>query len=205
MTTYLFVVDTDSFAGNFERQMCAFMTGQIGECGVGAEQAKLFVDSASDALVERMEALIGMEPDDNGCWRPAKIYPNPSWFNNGRGGHYRKDDPTAPNRAQIDYDEDVKETADRKLRIYEDADYAERQAVGFMQENYGKPYNEYPAFMSVAIVLNEAPTAEDISVMKQRATEFAAGYLNFEGKPAPVTIEGFRLVEERVVVDARSV
>jgi hypothetical protein len=32
---WLFIVDTDSYAGNFERCMCAYMTGQIGECEVG--------------------------------------------------------------------------------------------------------------------------------------------------------------------------
>ena len=28
---YLFVIDTDSYAGNFEREMCAYLTNQIGE------------------------------------------------------------------------------------------------------------------------------------------------------------------------------
>ncbi len=31
---YLFVIDTDTYAGNFEREMCAYVTGQIGECEV---------------------------------------------------------------------------------------------------------------------------------------------------------------------------
>ena len=38
---YLFVIDTDIYAGNFERQMCAYITGQIGECEVGKENAEL--------------------------------------------------------------------------------------------------------------------------------------------------------------------
>ena len=36
---YGFIVDTDSYAGNFEREMCAYMTGHIGECSVGEEYA----------------------------------------------------------------------------------------------------------------------------------------------------------------------
>jgi len=26
---YIFVIDTDSYAGNFERDMCAFLTGRV--------------------------------------------------------------------------------------------------------------------------------------------------------------------------------
>ena len=36
---YLFVIDTDSYSGNFEREMCAYCTGQIGDCEVGIEHA----------------------------------------------------------------------------------------------------------------------------------------------------------------------
>ncbi len=36
---YLFVVDTNKYAGNFERDMCAHMTGVVGESEVGEESA----------------------------------------------------------------------------------------------------------------------------------------------------------------------
>ncbi len=36
---YLFVIDTDTYAGSFEREICAYVTGQIGECEVGKEEA----------------------------------------------------------------------------------------------------------------------------------------------------------------------
>ena len=32
-----FIIDTDQYAGNFERELCAWTTGQIGECEVGKE------------------------------------------------------------------------------------------------------------------------------------------------------------------------
>jgi hypothetical protein len=31
------IIDTDSYSGNFEREMCAFITGQVGESEVGSE------------------------------------------------------------------------------------------------------------------------------------------------------------------------
>lgn len=36
--SYSIVVETDSYAGNFEREMCAFMTGHIGECEAGLKE-----------------------------------------------------------------------------------------------------------------------------------------------------------------------
>jgi len=91
-----FVIDTDSFAGNYERPLCAFMTGQIGECGVGKSQQAIFELETTVEQQEEMEELIGTEPDDHGCCRPARIWPNPAWFNDGSGGHFRVDDPAAP-------------------------------------------------------------------------------------------------------------
>ena len=33
------IIDTNSYSGNFEREMCAYVTGQYGECGVGKDLA----------------------------------------------------------------------------------------------------------------------------------------------------------------------
>jgi hypothetical protein len=60
-----FKVKTDSYAGNFEREMCAYMTGQLGECGVGDE----FVDMNISNLFSNIKDL----PDDHGCYRPVAL------------------------------------------------------------------------------------------------------------------------------------
>ena len=78
---YLFVIDTDSYAGNFEREMCAFMTGRIGECEVGQRTANEFVDEFG----EKFEDKIYDAPDDHGCCRPATCYPTPGFSNLGGG------------------------------------------------------------------------------------------------------------------------
>jgi hypothetical protein len=44
---YIFVVDTEEYAGNFEREMCAYATGMTGECGVGYEGAKQYAEDMS--------------------------------------------------------------------------------------------------------------------------------------------------------------
>ena len=81
---YLFVIDTDVYAGNFERYMCAYVTGQIGECGVGEENAKLAKQEIPEAVAQ-LEDLIENVPDENGCARPVSIFPNPRYGNDGHG------------------------------------------------------------------------------------------------------------------------
>lgn len=60
-----FKIKTDSYAGNFEREMCAYVTGQIGECEVGEE----FVDDNIRNLFSNVMDL----PDDHGCYRPVSL------------------------------------------------------------------------------------------------------------------------------------
>jgi len=66
MADYAILIKTDSYAGNFEREMCAHVTGHIGECGVGDE----YVD---ESLTEKFDGYVTQEPDDNGCYRPAAL------------------------------------------------------------------------------------------------------------------------------------
>lgn len=72
----IFVIDTDAYAGNFERQMVAYITGQLGECGVGDEYSRMFLDAYPE-LEKGMEDLVVSVPDEHGCWRPASIYRSP--------------------------------------------------------------------------------------------------------------------------------
>lgn len=42
--------------------------------------------------------LIWSVPDDHGCRRPASIYPNPLWWNDGKGEHYEHAKRQAPEK-----------------------------------------------------------------------------------------------------------
>ena len=206
MTTYYFVVDTESYAGNFEREMCAFMTGQVGECGVGQKAAAIFEEDCGEDLLEEMEDLIGAENDDRGCCRPAKIYPTPGWFNNGVGGHYKENDPGVMKRAQEEHDVEVQRYADNTIRkVYADQDYADKEADEHIKEGVGRPITKHPAYMSVAICLNREPTAEEIIFLKGRAKIFGASHMGYNDKPAPIAITSFRLVVEQTVADAKTI
>jgi hypothetical protein len=66
MTDFAVVIETDSYAGNFEREMCAYVTGHIGECEVGDEFVDQETESLFDGYIERI-------PDENGCYRPVSL------------------------------------------------------------------------------------------------------------------------------------
>lgn len=69
---FVLVIKTDSYAGNFEREMCGYMTGQVGECGVGDDSAVLFI--AENHKNYEFEDLVTQFPDEHGCHRPATIW-----------------------------------------------------------------------------------------------------------------------------------
>jgi len=64
--SYQLVVKTNCYAGNFEREMCAYMTGQIGDCEVGGKFVK-------EEIKEKFEDKISGEVDDNGTFRPVAL------------------------------------------------------------------------------------------------------------------------------------
>lgn len=125
MSYYILVVDTEQYSGNFEREIGAYLTGQVGECGVGQE----FVSKYSQEIknLKWWEKNIYQKADEDGCYRPVEIYPTEGWLNNGMGTCFKKTD----------------------------------------QDDKG-----YPAYLSVAVFMNEKPTEEVIDEFIQRAKNF---------------------------------
>lgn len=68
---YVFIIDTDQYSGNFERELCAFLTGSVGECGVGDGEQALFKENGQ---FQDLADKTSFQPDDNGCSRPATIW-----------------------------------------------------------------------------------------------------------------------------------
>lgn len=115
----LLVIHTNFYAGNFERQMAAFITGEVGECEVGKEYFN------SDYDYSMFKGIVKHIPDDHFVFRPVTIYPNPAYRNNGLGYHYRLDDP------------DGLLTALKKYKEYRLRDHIKQI------EDYSKVINDY--------------------------------------------------------------
>ena len=77
MSKWIFVIDTDSYAGNFERDLCAYITGVIGDCGVGKEMAELYCKDTGEEESRFLE-LLKQTCDGGPCYRPCDIYKSPN-------------------------------------------------------------------------------------------------------------------------------
>ena len=74
---HLFIIDTDTYAGNFWRELCAFVTGQVSECGVGEEAASHTRGEIGNEILAWFSENVVRETDDSGCARPVKIWTTP--------------------------------------------------------------------------------------------------------------------------------
>ena len=174
-----FVIDTDEYAGNFEREMCAYVTSVTGDCNVGDEVSLEFMKEIPVHALQWFDQHIKQMADEHGCFRPVSIWPTPGWFNSGMGGEYREN--ADPATVKADHAKAVKE-------------YEEQHKTHLGDKGPGK----YPAYLSVAIFVDQQPPDTVAAVMRQRAIEYAkkpkGRIANFrDGKPIHVT--GFRLIQ----------
>ena len=68
---YILLIKTDKYTGNFERKLCAYCTGVIGDCGVGEREADDFIAKHGD--MNSIEELVLQKADEHACWRPVSV------------------------------------------------------------------------------------------------------------------------------------
>lgn len=80
MKEYDLVIDTNLYAGNFEREMCGYVTGVWDEDTHGGDQAAVFHQEVSgDPFAE----IVELRPDDDHGWmKPEAIAQTPPKFHN---------------------------------------------------------------------------------------------------------------------------
>lgn len=83
--TYGVVIYTNKYAGNFEREMCAYCTGYIGECEVGDNKAEEYFEEYGGKKSQYSDSHYHLDTDvfcdaienvsdDRGCYRPVSIW-----------------------------------------------------------------------------------------------------------------------------------
>ena len=214
---YIFVIDTEQYAGNFERDLCAYCTGEIGDCGRGDRYAKLFAQEVPEATNPFGCGSLDHRPDDsdNPCLRPCAIWPTPGWYNTGLGGHFR-DDPANDDialaqcsAAAVKYEEDViaqvernrslspeekikthwtDATIDKQVTSHKDK-IEKIKAITFLVK--------HPAYLSIAIFFYEKPNEAQVAMIKSRALRFSEARKQYghSWECDPITITGFRLID----------
>lgn len=218
---YVFVIDTEQYAGNFERALCAYVTGHAGECGVGLPESEEFGTDKQSAGLTGSVIYVGSviyEPDDHGCCRPCDIWPTPGWFNNGHANF--RNGAAGQKRALASYKAATKKEA--KVRIKEvsriekilragekhgcwtwatceEARRLHNKTIEKAEQHLTSP--RFPAYMSVGIFFDQAPSSTAISTMKARAAGFNARRCR-DQYSEDITITGFRLIERQTVKKA---
>lgn len=209
------VIDTDQYAGNFERQMCAYLTGQSGDCGAGREIALVAQDEIEH--LDWWKRHIVQVPNEHGTKRPVAIHPTPGYFNNGMGGHYL-DVPEVYGRAKEDLIAAlIKYQAPHRQRVQDRLDAGnfeeerpgawtkaacERQLADYettIQRATDRELQRHPAFLSVAIFVDVFPPQEVLQEMRERLDVFVGRLATSSGHGAEsgtkIVVTGVRLLE----------
>lgn len=63
---YRLIIDTDSYSGNFEREITAYVFGLLGESEVGEEYVEFYKKETGDAEGDKYYEIIEMVYDDHG-------------------------------------------------------------------------------------------------------------------------------------------
>lgn len=195
---YGIIIDTDMYAGNFERDLTAYCTGTVGECGVGDDYAELFKeDNISKELIKEIQDKIDHVADEHGCYRPCEIYPSIHTVNNGLGFSYNPNDELACLEAMVkNVLSDVKdkmEWSERKIQYVRDKaanwtyEAAHRETINSLkainQNITGLLKNgpaKYPSYESVIIYFSEPISNDLLELIKTRAIKFTEVHLQKE-------------------------
>ncbi len=207
---YLFIIDTDAYAGNFEREMTAYCTGQYGDCEVGLEIGSSF-EKEFPKEFEEFESIIGSKEDES-CYRPCEIYPTPGRYNNGSGSHFDNDDSTLveAKAKSIEYAEKyylplIEKAKDKISKGIQVEDWT-REIVRYksnIENARTSAVVKYPAYESVAIFFETKPSTELIEFMKKRAIEYSK--TPSSRWVQPFNIKGFRMVKEETITTEISI
>lgn len=196
---WIFVIDTDKYAGNFEREITAYITGVIGECGVGDKLAALFLEENPDMInpdyskESILTEYISQKPDEHGCRRPCTVWSTPGWFNSGAGQFWREDD----------YD-DVEVT---EALLATNTKYEEKFGREITEEMLQKwrDWTKHSAYLSVGIFFYKKPPPELLEFLMKRAKKFVTErppctFWDYRGKDDVLAIENFRFLEKQTTI-----
>jgi hypothetical protein len=197
---FLFVVDTDSYSGNFERELVGYMTGADNGTR-GDEEADEFKRDFPKESKEFQQII--METFEEGYPSVANIYPTPGRFNHGMGEFFNDDEDMEVVRQSY-----IRKVDEYYLPHLQKAEQAiqkgfvewEKDAQGYrtkMQEARTQTIKKYPACESVAVAFSEKLSEPQIALMKNRAQEYSAKTKRF-------SITGFRLIENKKVTQSIS-
>jgi hypothetical protein len=195
-TTYILVIDTDAYAGNFERQIAGYTTGVFDEeRGHGDSEARLAKEEYPEITRSLIAKSTTVSHEEYGQVSNT-IRATPGRLNNGMGFGYNADDAQASADAKARAKKSAEEYQaphiaqyERRLREQDftngwDKEGCERSIASAqaMIATAGDHVG-YPCYESVAMFFREPLTPEEIAFVRERAVEFSQKKRQFGGGP----------------------
>ena len=210
---YLLIIDTDKYAGNFERQLTAFCTGADDGSHGEPEGNDFRYWLEDEEKTSKWEKLVtSCNDEDIGYPRVCTIWPTTGRYNNGSGFHYDAGaDETEPRakakESAINYFTPLIKVCEDRLDnedFQEDnggrgwtKEVSERTIAGYLESiaKAGTGSVQYPAYESVAIFLSEKPTEADMAIFVERLREFSENMMHFGKRTGKkLTIKAVKLL-----------
>lgn len=185
-----FIVDTDSYTGNFERELCAYITGHVGFSGVGLPESEIYLRSYN-----KLPNLVYIPDEDNSyILNPVSIYPTPGMLNNGMGFHFKVGDEEL---GLLEYQMSVKDYYEKQISIvegYRGSSWTEGEIEGEIERYNTKislsmsktvdTFEKYPAFQSIIIYFDIELEQDLIDFLQKRCYDYCNAH--------NINIVGFR-------------
>jgi hypothetical protein len=182
---WVFVIDTNSYSGNFETDLFLFCTEQDEDMSGGND------------LVDNL-MRVSLCTDDYPTQESYSIWTTPGYFNNGFGMEYREDNEEEKTKAMnhaIEQFENMK--TDNVHPDYRDAHISHCQTFIDAIRNGSSPL--FFAAQSVGIFFSVKPLPEQITLLKERALKFVESWKQNGNENKPLVITGFRLLHFNLV------
>jgi hypothetical protein len=184
--THILVIDTNAYSGNFERELCGFITGYYDfERGQGEYEADTFRDEEDTPIFDKVTQV----PHNEYGMVSNTIRATPGRLNNGMGFHYDAggDTQEAIIRAKRSMEEyHATSMAGAQKRI-DNNDFESEETGRWTREACERTiesarasidragrFVSNPAFESVAIFLSEPLSSDEFEIVKRRALQYAA-------------------------------
>lgn len=196
---WTFIIDTEQYAGNFERQMAAWITGMIGGCGVGEEMARQ-ANRQLPGTTQKWFAkhLSKNRGDSDDGYEPfVSIVPTPGWFNDGFGNHWRKDANTK--EVQALFWKAARSEMQRELASTKGKKWQDRIRTKYARWRKRGP-DKWPACLSVGIFFDAKPSQVILDIMGDRAASFNQVANDQKWHVGVIAVTKCRLVERKVVL-----
>lgn len=187
---YIVVIHTNSYSGNFEREMAGYIAGIWDGSTHGGKQANIFAEE-TEGLADEYQGLpdmAGTVPRENGYGGvPVSIWATPGRLNNGFGFHYDDadgDEQEARRRAveaiEAYHAPQIKRYSDRLAsQDFEPEGWTKEACEQALQSSLDAiariadgPLGKYPAYESVAIFFDSEPNEKQLDLMWERAKKF---------------------------------